>query len=77
MIFFQIDPKVKISRNLREKMKFDFIVPINFQRDFFKSGANFEFLAKTGLVQDLFFKLIYLYFEVSDISFGLQFGTKI
>ena len=44
---------------------------------FYKSGANFEFLAKTGLVSDLFLKVFLYILRFSEISFGLQFGTKI
>ena len=55
--FFKNDPKLGGSKPQFEG-KFDvssFFVPINFHMDFlYKIGANFEFLAKTGLVSDLF-----------------------
>ena len=55
-----------------------FFVPINFERDFlYKIGANFEFLAKTGLVSDLFLKRFLYILMFSEISFSFQFEQKI
>ena len=68
---------VKIGRNLRKKLRFDFFVPINFERDIiYKIGATFEFLAKTSLVSDLFLKGFLYILRFSEISFSFQFGTK-
>ena len=44
---------------------------------FHKSEANFEFLAKTGLVPDLFLKAFLYILRVSEISFQRNLFHKI
>ena len=75
---FKIDPKLgEYKPQFGGKLRLDFFVPISLCMDFlYKSGANFEFLAKTGLVSDLFLKVFLYILRFSEISFGLQFGTK-